>query len=884
MPLTSRVVNLWRNVVQRRRVERDLDDELGTAFDLLVDEKIAAGMRPEDARRAATLEMGRVQVVKEHVRDARAGAALDALFQDIGYALRLFRRAPGFTIVAVVMLALGIGANAAIFGVLKSVLFDALPYADADHLVHVYGPLSAGTVDEVRQRQRSFESIAAFVPFVDDAVYGSEDGPRSVKIAWVEPGLFHTLGVSPALGRSFKDDEVASGLVPLSGGLLSPDTARAVLVTHAAWKRLFAGSPGVFERDARINGMARTVVGVLPPDFVGPMGAADFYLPFDLGPVVANPVAVRRSQWLAAVARLKPHVTHNAARQEVAGIWTDLVSTYPQDNTGLEVGAMPLRDALVGATRTPLLLLLASAALVLLIACANLASALLSSSISRRREFAIRVALGAGHRRLVRQLLTESIMLALAGGAVGIVLASTLLSFVRALAPLALPAYADVSLDAGAITVTMLSALCTGLVFGAAPAFAVEHFDAHGVLRDETRGASEGRRSRRLRGLLVVGQIAVCVSLLAGAGLLIRSLWHMATAPLGFEPGGVLSAAIRLPSYDYPTPQARIQFLQRFADQLRVLPSVEGVAAATSIPTAVRNRVGFTIEGAPAKEVQPFVLSAVVSDDYFRTLRIPLRQGRTFDAHDRFDVPPTVVISESMARRFWPTGRALGARIRMGPNPSSPLVTVVGIVGDVRNDPARRDAEPMAYRSTRQASAPFARVLLRTHGSPLALVKAVERELAALNRGVPLEQPMTLDGAIGEGFAARRLPVMLVAAFAGLALLLASVGIYAMFSSMGAAREQEFGIRMALGSRPSAIAGLMLRQGAGWMAAGLAGGALGIVLVVQLLRGLLYDVTPFDPIALGSSVAILVGCATIALLIPVRHATRVDPIAMLRAE
>src|SRR5262249_46725011 len=255
VPLTSRVVNLWRNVVQRRRVERDLDDELGTAFDLLVDEKIAAGMRPEDARRAATLEMGRVQVVKEHVRDARAGAALDALFQDIGYALRLFRRAPGFTIVAVVMLALGIGANAAIFGVLKSVLFDALPYADADHLVHVYGPLSAGTVDEVRQRQRSFESIAAFVPFVDDAVYGSEDGPRSVKIAWVEPGLFHTLGVSPALGRSFKDDEVASGLVPLSGGLLSPDTARAVLVTHAAWKRLFAGSPGVFERDARINGM-----------------------------------------------------------------------------------------------------------------------------------------------------------------------------------------------------------------------------------------------------------------------------------------------------------------------------------------------------------------------------------------------------------------------------------------------------------------------------------------------------------------------------------------------------------------------------------------------------------------------------------------------------
>jgi ABC-type antimicrobial peptide transport system permease subunit len=256
----------------------------------------------------------------------------------------------------------------------------------------------------------------------------------------------------------------------------------------------------------------------------------------------------------------------------------------------------------------------------------------------------------------------------------------------------------------------------------------------------------------------------------------------------------------------------------------------------------------------------------------------------TYYALDAIDAPPTVVISQSMASRYWPAGDALGARIRMGPNPASPLVSVVGIVGDVRNDPARQDAEPMAYRSSRQASPAFARVLLRTHDSPLALVKPVERELAALNRGVPLEQPMTLDREIGDGLAARRLPVMLIAIFAGLALLLASVGIYAMFSSMGVARQQEFGIRVALGSRPHAIAGLMLRQGAGWMAGGLAGGAFGIVLVVRLLRGLLYDVPPFDPIALGSAIAILLACAALALLIPVRHATRVDPIAMLRAE
>jgi hypothetical protein len=294
--------------------------------------------------------------------------------------------------------------------------------------------------------------------------------------------------------------------------------------------------------------------------------------------------------------------------------------------------------------------------------------------------------------------------------------------------------------------------------------------------------------------------------------------------------------------------------------------------------------VSFTIEGAPPKDAQPFVLSASVSDDYFRTLRIPLRQGRTFDAQDRATAPPTVVISESMARRYWPAGEALGARIRMGANPNSPLIAVVGIVGDVRNDPARPDAEPMVYRSSRQVPAPVVRVLLRTQSDPLTLVRLVERELAALNAGLPLDRTMTLRAVLDDGLAVRRLPVTLMSGFGALALLLASVGVYAMFASMAVAREREFGIRLALGSRPYAIAGLMLRQGAGWMAAGLGVGALGIMLVVGLVRDLLFGVPPFDPIALGSAVAILVGCAMVALLIPVGRATRVDPIVALRAE
>jgi putative ABC transport system permease protein len=428
--------------------------------------------------------------------------------------------------------------------------------------------------------------------------------------------------------------------------------------------------------------------------------------------------------------------------------------------------------------------------------------------------------------------------------------------------------------------------LLTGLAFGVAPALSVGRAAAQDALRDETRGASESRRSRRLRGALVAGQMALCVSLLAGAGLLARSLWAMTTAPFGFQSDGVLTAAVQLPLRDYPTREARAQFHEQLADRLRGLPGVDVVATATSIPTAVRNRSGLTIHGAPPppNNAQPFVLSAAVSDDYFSALRIPLRQGRIFDERDRTGAPPTVVISQSMARRYWPDGRALGSQIRMGPDPNSPLIEVVGIIGDVRNDPTRSDAEPMAYRSIRQSAPAFASLLIRTQGDPLALARPVARELAMLDPGLALQRTMTLGEVVDEGLAMRQLPVLLMTAFGALALLLASVGVYAMFDAMAAAREREFGIRMALGSRPGAIAVLVLQQSAWWMAAGWAGGAIGIVAVVWLLRNLLYGVRPFDPVAIGAAVAILIACATIALLIPLRRATGVDPATTLRAQ
>ncbi len=820
---------------------------------------------------------------------------LSNVLQDIRYAMRRLAASPGFTAAAIVTIALGVGANAAVFGVAKSVLLDALPYADADRLVRVYGgvrdevrprgPLTAGAVADIAARQRSFASMAAFASLAGDAVFGGPQGARVAKVAWVQPSFFDTLGVVVAQGRTLREEDATSGLVPMSGGALADDTATSVVISHDAWKRLFVGDPAVVGREAIVSGQPRTVVGVLPEGFIGPAGDADFYFAFDMTPVAAHPIAAHRSGWLGLVGRLKPDVGEAVAASELETVWAQLKRDHPEEITQT-LSPVPLRDALVGDTRTPLIVLLASAGFVLFVACANLAGVQLSRALSRRREFAVRVALGAGRARIVRQVLSESVLLGLAGGFAGLLLATLALTVMQGLATSSLPSHARLSLDGGAIATAALVALLAGFAFGTAPALAIAGTDPQATLREETRGASETRRSRTLRGVLVACQLALCISLLAGAGLLGRSLWAMSSAPLGFAPEGVLTAAVRLPPREYATPQARAAFYDSFVERLRSLPGVTDVARTTALPTAIRQRMGLAVDGVvPAGQAEPFVLFTAASDDYFRLLRIPLEQGRTFDERDVMDAPPTALISESAARRFWPGGNAVGSRMRIGPDRSSPLIEVVGVVGDVRNDRARADAEPMVYVSTR-ANAPLlsSRYLIRADGDALALVRFAERELAALDRGLVLEGATRLTEVVGQGLVGRQLPTVLIGAFGALALLLASVGVYAMFASMVVARESEFAIRVALGSRPAAIGRLVLRQSAGWMAVGLVGGVIGVVYVARLLRDLLYGVSPFDPVALGAAIGMLAVCAVVALLIPLRRAMSVEPADVLRAQ
>jgi predicted permease len=454
----------------------------------------------------------------------------------------------------------------------------------------------------------------------------------------------------------------------------------------------------------------------------------------------------------------------------------------------------------------------------------------------------------------------------------------------RGLSLSAIPSYASLSLDTGAIVVAFALTLVTGLAFGAGPAISVGRADPQRTLRDETRGTSETARSRRMRGVLVAGQIALCVSLLAGAGLLLRSLWAMTSAPIGFEPNGLLTMTLQPPNGKYGTRDARNRLFDDAIQRVRALPGVTDAAVVSQLPTTMSNSNGLFIQDAPWAPNQPvpFILTGAGSEDYFSTLRIPVKQGRVFATTDRPDAPPVIVINEAMARRYWPKGNAVGAQIHIGPpNPTAPWITVIGVVGDVRNNPTRLTADPTMYLPFRQSS--FGNVLaVRTSGDPIALTSAVRRAIQAIDPMIPVYKISTVNDVIGESFVMHRLPVMLITAFGGLALLLASVGVYAMFANMAAAREREFGVRVALGSTPGAIARLVLGQGGVWMAAGLAIGAGGVVLAARLLRSQLFGVPEFDPVAIGAALVVLLICAAVALLVPVRRATRVDPITVLR--
>ena len=870
---------------------KEVDSELAFHIEERIKANIAAGMTPEQARQAAIDRFGDTEAVRaecvrllaEDRKTQRRRDLLEDLSQDLRFALRSAAHAPVFTFLAILTLALGIGANAAVFGVVKSVLLNPLPYADAGRLVRVRTPIkafgeergawSAGSISDWRERQKSFASSGAWLP-PRDGIYNPGDQPQILKGRWVEPSLFTTLGVKPILGTLVTDADAAR------------DTAFNIMVSWKTWQTVFGGRPDIVGQHPVINNIARTIVGVLPQDFVMPEEEADYYMGLSIQPFMSDARGVRGSHNFGMVARLKPGVSPEAAMRELNSIGDELEKLYPADNTGIGMMGRSLRDSMVGSTKTPLIVLLISAGLVLLITCANLAGALLSRTISRRKEFAVRVALGAGRGRLVRQLLTESLLLSIAGALAGVAIAMLLLGALRGLSLSVIPNYANLSLDTGAILVTFALAALTGVAFGLGPALSVGRSDVQSTLRDETRGSTESVRSRRMRGMLVAGQIALCVSLLAAAGLLGRSLWAMTHAPLGFDPSNTLTFTIPLPSGRYPFEPAtrRLAFHEELQRRLKAIPGVTGVGLTSGLPTKIGNSNGIFIQSRPwgPNEAVPFITTTRVSDEFFKTLRVPLLAGRAFTSADVEGSTPVMMVSETFAKRYFPKGDAVGQQIRYGPpNPDQPWTTIIGVVGDMRNDPLALAPEPIMVFTMRQQ--PFGeQVVIRTSGDPKAITNTVRATLKSIDPALPIIDLKTYDELVSQGFAARRLPVMLMGAFGVLALLLASVGVYAMFTSMAAAREREFGVRIALGGSRGSVAGLVLRQGGQWMVAGLAIGAIGIFVAARLVQSQLAGVPAFDPFTIAAAVLVLLVCAGIALLVPVHRATRVDPISVLR--
>jgi putative ABC transport system permease protein len=820
------------------------------------------------------------------MRKQQVSHGMHMTWHDLKFAIRSVVRAPLFSLLAIVTLAVGIGANAALFAVVKPVLLDALPYVDTDRLVRIFGHnpeagqqrwgLSAGMVDDMKRAQRSFADAAAFISSPTEAVIGGGDRARVGSALLVESNLLPILGVEPYLGRvTFERDEL-----PASGPSLF------MILTYDAWQRYTGGNPAIVGKQVPVFEVPRTVVGVLPPGFVGPAGHADLYMPLNLSMYLANPINARRSYMFGMIGRLNPGVSVDGARAELDSIASVIQRDNPEDVRGVAFNAMPLRTAMVGETRTPLLILLASAALVLVIACANLAGAMLSRALSRRKEFAVRVALGAGRGHLVRQLLTESTLLALVGGLLGIALAVAALALVRDLVAPTLPHFVMLSLDTGSLAAVMAITVATGIAIGLVPAFVVGGAIPQQAMVEQTRGGTEGRRSGHLRGVLVAGQIALCFGLLVSAGLLTRSLWGMATAPAGVDAASVVTARTTLPLVRYREHPQREQFQESLLERVRALPGVTGAATTVYLPQGVENTNTFEIDGRPwpTGKAEPWALWNAVSDDYFTTMRIPLLQGRVFDSRERADSPPVIVISDAMARRHFPNGDAIGARLRIGPDFDSPRWEVIGVVGDVRNDPAELEAQPKTYMSHRQEAGTSLRIVARTQADPHALLGMIERELFALDPALPFQEAATLDAVMSKGLAPRRLPVLLMAGFGGLALLLAAVGVYAMFATMAAARERELGIRMAIGATRGSIARLVIGQGAKWMGLGVVLG-IGVTLAAGYgLRELLFQVSPLDPATLGAAAAVLAVAAALALVAPLRRATRVDPMHILRSE
>ena len=792
--------------------------------------------------------------------------------QDIRYAVRTLIKNPGFLAVAVVTLALGIGANTAIFSVVNAVLLRPLPYPEPDRLITFRGNQSFLDLEDLRAQTQTLDSTSGITQLALDFTGGAE--PVQALGGLVTPDFFKVLGAQPALGRVIEPGENRFG------------GERLVVLGHKFWQQQLHSDPGVVGRQIPLSGLSYTVIGVMPSGFRPPREDPDLYVSL----TVAYPLGAqfRGVHFLQTYARLKPNVELAQAQTEMATIDRRLAEIDPGENKTRRTVLLPLHERIVGETRRSLLILFGAVGLVLLVACSNFANLLLARAAAREQEIVIRAALGAGRRRIIRQLLTESVVVALLGGIAGTVLALWGIELLVALKPEDLPRLEGVRIDGWVLTFTLGVSLLTGIVFGLIPAWQASRVNVAGALKESGRSATAGAARQRMRSVLVVAELAMAMVLLAGAGLLIRSLWQLRTVASGFDAKNVMTMRIELPESRYREVPGQTQYRERVLEAINSIAGVEA-AMVSEVPLG-GNALShdFLIEGRPpiALGDEPSLYSRSVMGDYFGVMRIPLITGRDFTQQDRVGQPLVGIANTSMVREYFPNENPLGKRIRWARVTGAPQwIEIVGVAGDVKHFGLDQPEQPALYWPYAQSLQPWKRwmqIVVRTASSSPAMTAAIKKQIWTVDQQVPITGVSTMSEVMAESYAARRFSMLLLSIFAAVAMALAAVGIYGVTSYAVSQRTHEIGIRMALGAQAGDVLRLIVRQGLTVIGAGLIVGIAASLALTRLMMALLYQVTPSDPITFGCIAALLGVVAFFACYLPARRATRVDPMEALR--
>jgi putative ABC transport system permease protein len=875
--------------------EMEIVDELSQHLESLQEELLTDGATVEEATRLLHEELSASELLAQELRrvedrvrrapivvNTRRRNMIGDLWQDLRYAARMLRKNPGFTVAAVLSLALGIGGNAAIFSLVNTALIRPLPYAQPDRLVRVTDFYPQGAVVSLQQRSHAME-IAAYLSDAEFNLTGQGEASHLAGSV-TSANLFTLLGTQAELGRTF---------IP---GEDQPGKDRLVILSHALWQNKFASDPSIIGRPIMLDGVAREVIGVMPAGFSFPSPDTQLWTPLHLDP--GNFLDYWAKGWMPLIARLQPGMTTGQAQDEMRVLISQTISQFPYpmpSNWNADATVMPLQENLVGDVRGKLLVLLCAVGFVLLIACANVASLLLARTAARQREIAIRAALGAGRGRIVRQLLTESVVLSLVGGGLGLLLAFKGLAIVKSVLPLDNPSLAKADIDWRVLVFVSLLAVITGLAFGLFPALSAGKLNLAEAFK--TRGQQAlSKGGTRLRSLLIVGEVALSVVLIIGAGLLIKSLWRLTQVNPGFRPEQLLTVRVFPSPSAYPDRASRIALYDELTQRAHGIAGVTDVAAVNTLPlSSDLSAIPVELEDhpiIPSQNLAPMLWAGAVTSDYLKVMHIPLMQGRAFNHGDGEKSDPVVLISAATARRFWPNASPIGKHIKVVWEDQ--WRTIVGVVGDVRQyDISDKTPDsvsgafympyPQAVGLDRQLPATM-NLVLQTAADPARIANEARQLVASLNPNIPVSSVQPLDAAISTSMSPSRSLMWLFVSFAASALILAVIGTYGVVSYSTAQRINEFGLRMALGATPVSIFGLVLKQSLRLVGGGLAMGVVAALLLTRMMATLLYDVTATDPLTFVAVVVLLIVVAVLAGYFPARRASSVDPMTALRQE